>query len=110
MLTGFVGFGMVAFSHAFFVRVYSMDYTQAALAFVLMNSFSNAAGLLLGGLLTDKLIRRDIRFYAWVPAAGAFIACPLYALGYSQSHWLPALLILMVPVYFRLLGLRRVMR
>jgi MFS family permease len=100
MITGFIGFGLVTFTHAFFVRSFSMDYTHAGLAFVLMNSVSNVGGFLIGGLLTDKLIGRDIRFYGWVPAAGALLACPLYVLGFRQTHWQTALAVLMVPGLF----------
>jgi MFS family permease len=99
-VTSFIGFGMVTFTHPFFVRAYSMDYTQAAVAFVLINSVSNAGGFLIGGLVTDRLIKRNRRFYGWLPAIGAFAACPLYVLGFLQVHWLPAVLILMLPGLF----------
>jgi MFS family permease len=100
MITAFIGFGMVTFTHAFFVRAYSMDYTHAAIAFALMNSIPNACGFLIGGFVTDALIKRDIRFYGWLPAAGAVLACPLYILGYLQTRWLPGILILMLPGVF----------
>ena len=100
VITAFIGFGMITFVHPFFVRAYSLDYTTAAIAFALMNSVSNAFGFLAGGLVTDRLIKRDIRFYGWLPAAGAIISCPLYILGFSQVHWIPALVILTVPGLF----------
>jgi MFS family permease len=100
VITVFVGFGMVTFTHPFFVRAFGMSYVQAAFAFVLMNSVSNAAGFLIGGLMTDRLIKRDIRFYGWLPAAGALIACPLYVLGFMQTNWLAAVILLMIPGLF----------
>jgi MFS family permease len=43
----------------------------------LTNGIGGAAGSVLGGWLADRLARRDVRWYLWVPAWSTLLALPL---------------------------------
>lgn len=100
ILTNFIGYSVVSFTHPYFVRAFSWSYTDAALAFALMNGISVTGGYLMGGMASDRLARRDVRFYGWFPAVCMFLAGPAYALGFLQETWQGALAILVVPGLF----------
>jgi len=91
------GYGTHQFTAPFFIRVYEVSYSQAGLAFGLTVGLASAIGLLAGGFLADRAGRRDMRWYAGIPAIGILLSCPLYILGYLQPNWVAAVWVLMIP-------------
>ena len=77
-----VWLGVVNWLPEFYVRSFDMALTKAAtwLAFIL--SGSQVLGMLLGGYLADRLGRRDLRWYAWLPSAGILVSVPLFVLAF----------------------------
>jgi predicted MFS family arabinose efflux permease len=69
-----MGAGM--FYVAYLMRVHGMNVGQAGFAYMWVGPLAGAVGGLLGGILTDRLGQRDIRWYMWVPAASALFALP----------------------------------
>jgi predicted MFS family arabinose efflux permease len=100
VIINFVGFSGMSFLHPFMVRTFKVDYTTAAFAFVIVNSISLAGGYLAGGFITDRLVKRDARWYAWAPAIGMALAAPAYILGFIQTEWVAAILVLILPGLF----------
>lgn len=100
IIVNFVGFSGMSFLHPFLVRTFNVDYTTAALAFVGVNSISLAGGYLAGGFITDRLVKKDVRFYGWAPAVGMLLAGPAYILGFVQTEWLLAIAVLVLPGLF----------
>lgn len=99
-VVSFVGASGMTFAHPFFVRSFPVGYTEAALAFALINSVSLAGGYLLGGMLTDRLGRRDVRWYGWVPAVCMVLTAVTYMIGFSQHTWLWTIVLLVPPGLF----------
>ncbi len=99
-IVNFVGFSGMSFAHPFFVRTFPVGYTEAAVAFALINSVSLAGGYYLGGALTDRLGRRDVRWYGWLPAICMMLAAVTYVIGFSQSTWLATIVLLTPPGLF----------
>jgi len=99
-VVSFVGSSGMTFAHPFFVRNFPVGYTEAALAFALINSVSLAGGYLLGGLLTDRLGRRDVRWYGWLPAICMVLTAITYVIGFSQTTWFWTILLLIPPGLF----------
>jgi len=93
-LAATAGYGILTFVAAYFVRRFGLDYTHAGLAAGMISGVGAGVSIMGGGLLTDWIARRDIRAYAWVSIAGLLVAMPLYVAGFTQTHWLPALLFL----------------
>ena len=81
---------------AFLMRVHGLTKTEIGLWFGLIIGVGRGAGLDGGGLLADRLARRDRRWYAWLAGAGGFAAIPFYvAFLFSPDPWIS--LVLLVP-------------
>lgn len=99
-MVSFVGYAGMTFAHPFFVRNFDVGYTEAAVAFAVINSLSLGSGSVLGGLVADRLGRRDIRWYGWVPAICMVLAAITYMIGFSQTSWFWTILLLSPPGFF----------
>lgn len=64
---------------AFLIRVHGLTKTEIGLAFGLIVGIAGGVGSLAGGLLSDRLARRDRRWYAWLPALATLLAVPFFA-------------------------------
>ncbi|WP_298670552.1 MFS transporter [uncultured Sphingomonas sp.] len=100
IVVSFVGSSGMTFTHPFFVRSFPVGYTEAAIAFALMNSVSLAGGYLLGGFVTDRLGRRDVRWYGWMPGICMILTAITYVIGFSQSTWFWTIVLLIPPGLF----------
>ncbi|HVI33882.1 MFS transporter [Phenylobacterium sp.] len=100
ILTNFIGASVISFMHPYFVRAFQLSYTDAAYLFALINGISVTGGYLFSGLLTDRLVKRDLRFYGWLPAACMFISAPGYLIGFAQTEVWVAVVALMLPGLF----------
>jgi predicted MFS family arabinose efflux permease len=66
-LTAFAGYGFTAFAPAFLQRVHHLSSTEAGhLGYAL--GIGGAIGSISAGLLADRLGRRDVRWWLWLPA------------------------------------------
>ena len=90
------GFGIITFHAPYFFRRFGLDYAQAGLLTGLIGAIPGSLCILAAGFLTDRLGRRDVRFYGWVPAIGGFLAAPLYVVSFLQSGWIATTALLMV--------------
>lgn len=95
-----VGFSGMTFLHPFLVRTFAIDYTTAALIFVGVNSISLAGGYLAGGLVVDRLVKRDVRWYSWAPGIAMLLAAPAYVIGFSQDNVPATIVTLLFPGLF----------
>lgn len=100
IVVNFVGFSGMTFAHPYFVRTFDVGYAEAAVAFAIINSISLSGGYLIGGFVTDRLARRDVRWYGWLPGVAMFLAAGAYVLGFSQSSWLWTIVLLVPPGLF----------
>jgi predicted MFS family arabinose efflux permease len=96
-LTSFVGYGLGQWLPAYFIRIHAMGIAETATYFGLVLGVASAIGTFLGGTLSDKLSKRDVRFYAWLPAAGVLIAFPFYVAAMMSDNPYIAIAILIVP-------------
>jgi len=74
-LTSFTGYSMMTWSAPFLMRIHGLESGEVGLWLGLIAGLGGAAGTLLGGALSDRLGRRDRRWYLWLPglASGAVI-------------------------------------
>ena len=63
---------------AFLMRVHGLTKTEIGLWFGLIVGVGGGVGSIAGGLLSDRLARRDRRWYAWLPAVATVGAVPFY--------------------------------
>jgi len=76
-LHSFAGYALAAWGPAFMVRVHHMGTAEVGTSLGLITGFSGAAGAILGGILVDRLGRRDARWALWVPAIASTLEVPL---------------------------------
>ena len=77
-------------SAAFLMRVHGLSLAEIASSIGPMRGILGGAGILLGGLLTDRLGRRDARWRLGVPAIACLLVAPaeaLFLLGDTTLLW-----------------------
>jgi predicted MFS family arabinose efflux permease len=79
-LFSFATYGLINWTPAFLMRVHEMSMKDAATWYGPLLGISSGAGMLIGGLLCDKLGRKDIRWQLWVCAIAGFGAVPFIML------------------------------
>jgi predicted MFS family arabinose efflux permease len=99
-LVSFAGYGIGQFSAPYFVRRFGLSYAEVGLVFGIIGGISSGLGTVLGGYVTDKIGKRDKRWYAWTPAIGVAIAAPIYLAAYLQQSWIASAAILLAPGIF----------
>jgi len=74
---------------AFLIRVHGLTKTEIGLWFGLIVGIAGGVGSLAGGFLSDRLARRDRRWYAWLPAIATLAAVP-FIVGFllSPNPWI----------------------
>ena len=92
----FFGFGAIAWLAAFFGRSYGMTEGEAGLRIGFVVGAFGGLGTLAGGLLADRLGRRDVRWRLWVICVAGLIAVPFSFLAYLSfdpvvTLWLTAI-------------------
>jgi MFS family permease len=68
------------------VRIHDMSLTRAGLALGLINGLVGGVATFGGGYFGDRLQRRDLRWYLWLPAGGALLSVPLSVGAYLSSN------------------------
>ena len=69
-MTSFVAYGNGNFLPSFLIRNHGMEIADVGLVLSLAAGVSGAIGTIGGGLLADRLVGRDRRWYTWVPLLG----------------------------------------
>ncbi|MGE4322180.1 MAG: spinster family MFS transporter [Sphingobium sp.] len=85
-LTGTAGYSISLFLVAYLQRHLGVALIDASLAFGLISGTTGIVGMFIGGLLTDRLARKDIRALCWVPAGALALAAPLMMIGLVQNN------------------------
>lgn len=74
-----------SFLAPYLIRRFDLSYSEVALLVGATNFLTAAIGMLAGGILTDRLGRRNIRWYMWIPVCGILIAIPFNFGAYMQD-------------------------
>ena len=74
-------YGVTTFLPSFMMRSLNASLAQASVTWGTAMAVANLAGAIVGGWLADRLSRRDVRWYAWLPAGACVFAFPMY--GYA---------------------------
>ena len=99
-LHAFIGYGAGSFNPAFLERVHGFSRSELGYVLAAVALTAGVAGTYLGGAITDRLSKRDVRWYTWFPALTTGLSVPFMYLFYmSDGAWtaigrslLPALL------------------
>lgn len=80
--------GRGAWEPVFLIRVYELNQSTAGLIYFLISPVPSMLGGFCGGLLLDRLVRRDRRWYLWFPASALLLSFPFAIAFYlwPQQH------------------------
>jgi MFS family permease len=99
------GYGLALWTPSVLMRSYSLELVETAHFFASLLLIGGTAGVLLGGVLADRLGTGDRRWYAWLPAIAWLITAPMFAIGLSVSSLVVAWPLLLVPNALNILWL-----
>lgn len=99
------GYGLALWTPSVLMRSYGLDLIGTAHFFASLLLIGGTAGVLLGGILADRLGTGDRRWYAWLPAIAWLITAPMFAIGLSVSSLVVAWPLLLVPNALNILWL-----
>ena len=80
LATGFHSFGMYAAGSwlpSFFIRSHGMDLQTLGITLGLITALFGGLGAFGGGFITDKLRKKDMRWYLWLPLLTTILVIPL---------------------------------
>ena len=89
--------GVVQWLPSYFTRSFGMEIGAVGTWLAVILSASQIAGMLLGGQLADKLGRRDLRWYVWVPSLAILISTPMFIVVFLAANAAIALASLFLP-------------
>jgi MFS family permease len=73
--------GLMAWLPSYFTRRFDMPISEVGTKLAVVLGVSQLLGLAAGGLLSDRLAKRDARWYAWICAMASVTPVPFYALA-----------------------------
>jgi predicted MFS family arabinose efflux permease len=76
--------GVAQFMVLYFVRAFQMPIRDAAALFGIVSGLSLAAGLVMGGLGTDRAAGRDPRWWALAPAIALVLTAVAFVVGFRS--------------------------
>jgi MFS family permease len=83
----FVAYGANIFVPSFLMRVLHVPLAQVSVKYGTVAGISSVIGTIGGGIIADRLSRRDVRWLAWMPA----VACACAFVAYMLSFAMPDL-------------------
>lgn len=92
-----LGYGLAFWLPSLMQRSFGLDLIETAQFYGGVLLLGGVAGVLLGGVLGDRLGARDRRMYARIPAIAFVIAVPLFAAGILSSSVMAAFVFFLVP-------------
>ncbi|MCB1688091.1 MAG: MFS transporter [Halioglobus sp.] len=96
-LNAFAGYSTSNWMASFMIRSHEMTTGELGTWLALTIGLGGAVGVFCGGLLADRLARRDQRWYMWLPALTGFICVPFMVAIYLVPNAYTSLLLGIVP-------------
>ncbi len=76
-IASFVGYSTSNFMPAYLSRVHHMSTSEIGIALAITVGLGGGSGMFFSGFVADRLGRKDIRWYLWMPALAGAIGYPL---------------------------------
>lgn len=83
----------------FLARIHDMGSGEIGTWLSLIFGIGTGLGYFMGGYLTDRMGKKDRRWYMWLPAAGILMAIPLSVVAFFSSNTTVALVALALPAF-----------
>ena len=108
LATGFQAFGNYAIGNwlaPFLGRSHGMDLATIGITLGLIAAFGGGIGTFMGGYLTDKMGKKDVRWYFWLPALAILLNIPLAVFVFFGGNTQVVLIVLVVSYFLSALYL-----
>ena len=105
--TALAAYGLGTWSPSFLMRTHGLSLVETGLLLGGAGAISGIIGAVTGGILCDRLRKRDPRWQLWLPAVGAFTTAPLmlgFLLWPESQQFAVGDTIVPVAIVFTLLG------
>jgi len=96
-LNAFAGYSTSNWTASFMIRSHAMSTGELGTWLALTMGLGGAIGVFSGGLIADRLARRDQRWYLWLPALTGFVCVPFMIMVYLADGPYTALALGIVP-------------
>jgi MFS family permease len=96
-LLDFTLYATLNWNAPFYNRSFGLTAAELGPQLALLSGLGSGLGVYFGGLIADRLARRDKRWYMWVPAFAAIGAVPFMCAQYFAPSWHGSLLLGYVP-------------
>lgn len=81
-----VWLGVVNWLPTYFIRSFEMSMTEVGFWLAVTLGASQAIGFLVGGTLTDHMVKRDLRWFCWIPSVAMLISTPLFVIVFGTEN------------------------
>lgn len=96
-MNAFAIYAVSNWSASFMIRTHGMETGELGSWLALILGVGGAVGVVMGGVVSDRLSHRDRRSYLWVPMVALLVAVPGAYLAYSVTSNYVALIMLFFP-------------
>jgi len=96
-LLAFAGFASASWIPPFLYRSHSMGLGEIGTWLALLTLIGGVTGTLMGGFLGDRLAKRDLRWYVWLPVIVLLAGVPFSIVGLLVSNKYLALALWVLP-------------
>ena len=96
-LNAFAGYGTANWLASFFIRSHEMTTGELGTWLAFSTGLFGAIGVLLGGILADKLGKKDKRWYLWIPGIATFLVAPFIFATLLIGSQYAALILAFIP-------------
>ncbi|MEM6317260.1 MAG: MFS transporter [Bacteroidota bacterium] len=96
-LHSFVGYSFLNWIPSFFVRVHGMAVMEVGIYLAISVGIGGAVGAFLGGLIVDKLVKKDQRWYMWIGIVAITLTIPFSFYVLFASNGINAALCYFIP-------------
>ncbi len=96
-LNAFAGYSISNWTASFMIRTHGMTTGELGTWLAGIQGLGGAIGVLLGGLIAERLARNNVRWYMWAPALTGLVCLPFMVGVYLVSDAYMALALSVVP-------------
>ena len=96
-LNAFAGYSTSSWTASFMIRSHSMSTGELGTWLAMIMGFGGAVGVFAGGVIAERLARKDVRWYMWLPALTGLICVPFMVANYMVAGAYTALIVSIIP-------------
>ena len=96
-LNAFAGYSTSSWTASFMIRSHGMSTGELGTWLAMIMGFGGAVGVFAGGVIAERLARKDVRWYMWLPALTGLICVPFMVANYMVAGAYTALIVSIIP-------------